>query len=295
MQLCGGYHHFDAPRNSYWRIPGCSGHYMGQVSFMNQLRAWLFLAVWSSGILWGAPPSYSAASIINTCNQAPGPYAPNSVLTILGSGMALSAQAITSADIAGGNLPTTLNGVQVMVDGSPAPLFYVSDSQVNLLMPPNQVAGPVTVWVVLNSIAGPQVSLTLQDVAPGLFPSPLTPNFAIAQLWPAYSTIAPASPAAPGGIVILYATGLGVTEPYPALPAEIPLYAGSIDRIADLQVFLNGTPLDPAQVLYAGLAPGWAGLYQIDLVLPDNVSPNPEIRVAIGTEVSLPGLLLAVQ
>jgi uncharacterized protein (TIGR03437 family) len=99
---------------------------------------------------------------------------------------------------------------------------------------------------------------------------------------------------APGSIVILYATGLGVTQPYPALPTEIPTVAGSIERIADFQVLLDGTPLDPTRVLYAGLCPGWAGLYQINLVLPDDVSPNPEIRVAIGDRMSLPGLLLAV-
>jgi uncharacterized protein (TIGR03437 family) len=262
---------------------------------MNRLRAWLALALLSSGTLWAASPSYSAATIFNTCNQAPGPYAPNSVISILGTGMATSAQGLTSADVAGGTLPTTLNGVQVFVSGWPAPLFYVSDTQVNFLMPPNQIAGPVTVWVVRNSNAGPQVSLTLQDAAPALFPSPLAPDYAIAQHWPDYSSIAPSSPAAPGGIVILYATGLGRTDPSPSQPAEIPLYAGWIERMNDLQVYLDGKPLDPAKVLYAGLAPGWPGLYQIDLVLPDDAGPDPEIRVAIGNQASPPGLKLAVQ
>jgi uncharacterized protein (TIGR03437 family) len=262
---------------------------------MNRLRAWLTLALWSSAALWGQAPSYSAATIVNTCNQSPGPYAPNTGITILGSGMALSTRALTAADIAGGSLPTNLNGVEVMVNGSPAPLFYVSATQINFLMPPNEVAGPVTIWVAFNSIAGPQVTITLQDAAPALFPTPLATDYAIAQQWPAYSTIGPASPVPPGGIVILYATGLGLTEPYPALPGEIPLYAGPIERIADFQVFLNGTPLDPSRVLYAGICPGWAGLYQIDLVLPDDVGPNPEIRVAVGSEVSVPGILLAVE
>jgi uncharacterized protein (TIGR03437 family) len=63
----------------------------------------------------------------------------------------------------------------------------------------------------------------------------------------------------------------------------------------DLQVYLDGKPLDPAKVLYAGLAPGWPGLYQIDLVLPDDAGPDPEIRVAIGNQASPPGLKLAVQ
>jgi uncharacterized protein (TIGR03437 family) len=63
----------------------------------------------------------------------------------------------------------------------------------------------------------------------------------------------------------------------------------------DFQVYLDGTPLDPSKVLYAGLTPGWPGLYQIDLVLPDDAGPNPEIRVAIGAQVSASGLKLAVK
>ncbi|MGD0784119.1 MAG: IPT/TIG domain-containing protein, partial [Candidatus Aminicenantales bacterium] len=229
------------------------------------------------------------------CDLASGPYAPNTVMTILGSGLAWSTQALTSADIAGGRLPTTLNGTQVFVGGWPAPIFFVSDNQVNFLMPSNQIAGTVKVWVVRQSLAGPQVQLTLVDEAPALFPSPIASGYAIAQHWPDYSVISPALPAGPGGVVILYATGLGKTDFDPALPDEIPLYPGSIERMQDLSVYLDGKPMDPAEVLYAGLAPGWAGLYQIDLVLPDDAGPDPEIRVAIGAQVSAPGLKLAVQ
>jgi uncharacterized protein (TIGR03437 family) len=209
--------------------------------------------------------------------------------------MAFSAYSITSGDIAGGNLPTNLVGVEVIVAGSPAPLFYVSPTQINFLVPPNLLPGTVTLVVVHDSLAGPQISLSLQDVAPALFPNTQDAGYVIAQQWPAYSLISPESPVPPGGIVILYATGLGLTEPYPALPTEIPTYAGEIVNGAALQVLLDGTPLEASRVLYAGICPGWAGLYQIDLILPDDVSPNPEIRVAIGNHESSPGLLLAVE
>jgi uncharacterized protein (TIGR03437 family) len=259
------------------------------------MRVSLAVAMWFSAALWGQAPSYSAAGIVNTCNQAPGPYAPNTVLSIMGTGMANITRGLTPTDVAGGSLPTEVNGVEVMVNGSPAPLFYISPTQVNFLMPPNQIAGPVTVWVVLNSTAGPQVTITLQNVAPALFPSTVDAGYAIAQQWPAYSTISPEAPVPPGGIVILYATGLGQTEPYPALPNEIPVLPGAITQMAGFQVLLNGTPLDAAQILYAGICPGWAGLYQIDLALPANAGPNPAIQVAIGSEVSPPGLMLAVE
>jgi len=256
---------------------------------------WLALSLIPLGTLHADAPSYSAASIFNACDLSPGPYAPNTVMTILGSGLAFSTQALTSADIAGGTIPTTLNGTGVFVSGWPAPIFYVSDSQVNFLMPPNQIAGTVTVWVVRQSIAGPQVQLTLVSAAPALFPSALDPGYAIAQHWPDYSVISPALPAAPAGVVILYATGLGKTNFDPVLPNDIPIYAASIQAMQDFSVYLDGKPMDPSEVLYAGLSPGWAGLYQIDLILPGDVGPNPEIRVAVGAQVSAPGLLLAVQ
>jgi uncharacterized protein (TIGR03437 family) len=262
---------------------------------MNRLRASLAVALWFSAVLWGQAPSYSAAGIVNTCNQAQGPYAPNTVLSILGTGLAYSALGLTAADVAGGSLPTQLNGVQVMVDGSPAPVFYVSPTQINFLMPPNKTAGPVTVWTTLNSYVGPQVSLTLDQAAPALFPSTTDAGYAIAQQWPAYSTISPESPVAPGGIVILYAAGLGPTAPTPTLPNEILTVAAPITQMASFQVLLNGTPVNAAQVLYAGICPGWAGLYQIDLMLPQNTGPNPAIQVAVGGQLRPPGLKLAVQ
>jgi uncharacterized protein (TIGR03437 family) len=246
------------------------------------------------GAAWGANPYYEAAGIVNAANLAPGPFAPNTVLSIFGANLAWSTQAITAEDIRPGLLPTALNGVQVFVSDWPAPLFLVSESQINFLMPPNQVAGKVTVRVVRQSLSGPEVPLILKDAAPELFPMPSAPEYAIAQRWPDYSLDAPETPSLPGGIVILYATGLGRTQPYPGRPDEIPQFAGVIDGLKDFRVYLNGSPLDKSQVLYAGLCPGWAGLYQINLRLPGDTPPDPEIRLAIGEAASAPGLKLAV-
>jgi uncharacterized protein (TIGR03437 family) len=60
-------------------------------------------------------------------------------------------------------------------------------------------------------------------------------------------------------------------------------------------VYLGGAAVDPAAILYAGLTPGSAGLYQIDLVLPGGLATDPEIRLAIGDQSSPAGLKLAVQ
>jgi uncharacterized protein (TIGR03437 family) len=65
--------------------------------------------------------------------------------------------------------------------------------------------------------------------------------------------------------------------------------------LSDLQVLLDGTAVDLSLILYAGVAPNFAGLYQINLTLPDSTGANPEIRIAVGTALGIAGLHLPVQ
>jgi uncharacterized protein (TIGR03437 family) len=106
--------------------------------------------------------------------------------------------------------------------------------------------------------------------------------------------ISPTAPAVPGEIVVIYAAGLGRTAPDTTAgqlaTAAFPLYYTS-----QLQVLFNGTPCPPGSVLYAGLAPGFAGLYQINLVLPSNLAANPQIQIAVGPQISPGSVQLAVQ
>jgi uncharacterized protein (TIGR03437 family) len=65
--------------------------------------------------------------------------------------------------------------------------------------------------------------------------------------------------------------------------------------LSDFQVLLDGNPVDPGNIAYAGIAPGFSGLYQINVALPATTGSNPEIRIAIGPAVSLAGLHIPVQ
>jgi uncharacterized protein (TIGR03437 family) len=133
------------------------------------------------------------------------------------------------------------------------------------------------------------------NAAPALFPSPS--NFALAQDYNAqYALVAAATPAQPGDLIVLYATGLGATQPLP-LTGEIPQFGGLIQpsALSSFQVLLNGQGLDPKTVAYAGLTPGFAGLYQVNFYLPGNCPPNPQIQLAVGPQISAAGILLAVQ
>ena len=247
------------------------------------------------GSAWGAAPSYSVASVVNAANSAPGPFAPNSILTVYGSGLARSTQGITNTDIHDGSLPTELNSTQVMVGdasgGTPAPLFFVSDGQVNFVLPGTVGPDPVVIRVVREGQYGPAVTLTLAPAAPALFTT--TAGYALASRAD-YSLISPDTPAHAGDVVVLWATGLGKTVHNPQ-PGELPNYTSQLVDLTALQVTIAGVPLDPARIQYAGLTPLSAALYQINLMLPGGVPSNPEIRVTVSGQTSPAGVKLAVQ
>lgn len=236
-------------------------------------------------------PSYSAAGIVNSGNFAPGPFAPNSIVTIFGSGLARSSQQLTAGDIVAGHLPTELNYTQVFVDNFPAPLVYVSDSQINFLMPSTQAVGPTKIRVASQGNTGPEIMVTLVDSAPALFT--LTGEYAIATHVD-NSLVSPDSPAHAGEIIVVYATGLGKTIPNPAT-GEIPQNAATIMALSALQVSLGGVVVDSGLIKYAGLTPASAGLYQINLELPGNPGTDPELRITIAGQPSPAGLKLAIR
>ncbi len=259
-------------------------------------RAWMALAaVAFCGAARGQAPSYSAAGIVNASDFSAGPFAPNSLLTIFGSNFAFTTAGLTTQNIVSATLPFQLGDIGVYVDNTPVPLLYVSPGQINFLLPTNEIAGDVPLRVVRQGLTGPTVTITLVNAAPALFSSP--GGYALAQDYNTqYATVTAAAPAQPGDLIVLYATGLGATQPLP-LTGEIPEYGGSIQpsALSLFQVLLNGQALDPKTVPYAGLTPGFAGLYQVNFYLPGSCPPNPQIQLAVGPQISAAGIKLAVQ
>jgi uncharacterized protein (TIGR03437 family) len=107
-----------------------------------------------------------------------------------------------------------------------------------------------------------------------------------------YSLITGDAPALPRETIIIYAAGLGPTEPNPA-PGEIPNHPAQ--TASGLTVSLDGSPLPGELIKYAGVTPGSAGVYQINLLLPATLASNPEIRVTMGDQVSREGVVLRAQ
>jgi uncharacterized protein (TIGR03437 family) len=126
-----------------------------------------------------------------------------------------------------------------------------------------------------DSIAGPSITIPLGNAAPALFQMDSTNVIATHGNGP---LVTKTSPAKRGEVVVLYATGLGATSP-PSIPDQIPKVVAPLADMSTFQVLLNGTPVDGKSILYAGVTPGYAGLFQINLLLPMDAPENPEIRV----------------
>lgn len=241
----------------------------------------------------GASPAYSAASLVNNANNLAGGLAPNTIVTLYGENLAYQTRALSSGDLSQGRLPTTLSGtgVRVLIQNIPAGIYYVSPNQINLLIPADLLPGQARLQVIQDGRAGPEVQIRLRPAAPALYQ--LDAETAIA-VRPGGALATPESPARPGEVIVLYATGLGEVVP-PLAAGEIPRAAAPLKRLSEFRVFLDGLVVEPSNILYAGVTPGFAGLYQINLRLPATVGKNPEVRLAVGEELSPSGVYLAVE
>jgi uncharacterized protein (TIGR03437 family) len=224
-------------------------------------------------------PYYKAPSIVNAADNQSDKLAPNTIGTIYGTNLACSTAAFTTGDV----LPTNLGEATVIIGNQAAGLFYASPTQINFLVPSDLAPVPVKVYVSVLSLHGPIISVRLADAAPGLF-----------QL-DAKNVVATPSLAKPGDLVVLWATGLGQTEGlqpdnYLQLPtAAAPLIAG-----ANLEVLLNGVAVPSGAIEYAGIAPGFAGLYQINMTLPKSIKASPEIQLRLDGATSVSKVYLPV-
>ena len=241
----------------------------------------------------GNLPMYSSASIVNAATNRPGPIAANGLASLYGKNLAFVTRAIGPDDLRGDILPTALagTGLRVSIGSISVPILFVSPSQVNFLVPPSMRVGRHKLLLTLNSRTGPEVDIDVSDVSPGAFP--LDANYIIATHADG-RLVEPGAPAQPGQILIVYASGLGQTIPR-MVNLIVPRAPAQIERLGQFRILLNDTVIAGSAVLYAGLAPGFAGLYQINLRLPAELALDPELRIAVGEFLSPEGLRLHTQ
>lgn len=202
-----------------------------------------------------AAPQTSPGAITGAATFRPGPLVAGSITSVFGANLAPRTVAAQ-----GFPLPTELDSVSVEIDGIQAPLLFVSPGQINLQVPWEVVKVNVTMVIRVNGVASTPVQVAVAAAAPGIF----------------------AVMAGPDRTLSLYLTGLGAL----ASPARTGEAARSPVAMAERpSVTIGGVE---AGVLYAGLAPGFAGLYQINVRLAPGASGAIVVRAAGANSPSFP-------
>jgi len=210
--------------------------------------------------------------------QIQGGAVAGSLNTMLGLGLA-------DATVAAQTFPagTSLGGTQVTLNGTPVPLLSVSPGSVSFQIPWETALGNATIAVVRPS------SPFMPTLAP-LQIQRVQPVLAINEIFSQdFSTLnSPTNPAPPGGFVNLYFTGLGpvATPETDGVPAQAnPLPAVTIPLSVAVQV--TSTTTMALNVAYAGLAPGFVGVYQVTVQVPSVVPHNPFFQVGTPNQFPL--------
>jgi uncharacterized protein (TIGR03437 family) len=220
------------------------------------------------------PPSISGIASASAFGDF-GVAAPASWIEIYGSNLASVQRSWTGADFNGTLAPTSLSGTSVTVGGLPAYVDFVSGYQVNVQIPSGVGSGlqPVVVKTAAGTSAA--VNIYINAVQPGIlatsnfivnnrqYVDALFANSSTYVLPPGTISGLTSQRPQPGQTITLYGVGFGPV--IPAVPAgQIAQQSNSL--AGQLAVFFNGVP---AQIAYAGLAPGFVGLYQINVVVPN--------------------------
>jgi uncharacterized protein (TIGR03437 family) len=220
----------------------------------------------------GSLPASSSAGIVNAASYQTS-VAPGSAISIFGSNLASG-----EAKAAGLPLPKMLNGASVLINGSAAPLFYVSPGQVNAQVPFETPLGTASLVAQVDGRSSAPVQFQVVAAAPGVF-SIFDTNHAIAQNYPGWSLNSAQNPGAPGQYVTVYLTGVGrVDNP---VEAGKPAPSEPLSRaLGEVKVRVGGKA---AEVPYAGLTPGFVGLAQVNLIVPPDAPPGEQpLEITIG-------------
>jgi uncharacterized protein (TIGR03437 family) len=228
---------------------------------------------------WGAvQPSLNNNGVLNAASFLSGPerVAAGSLISIFGTQMNGGGTAQAGAV----PLPTTLAGIRVLIGGFEAPLLFVSPNQINAQIPA-ELGCPScfpfsTVRVMSNGVTT-TAPIALAQTGPGIFTVNQSGTGRGAVLHSSNHTlVTPENPARPGEILEVYVNGLGATTPSLTTNQASPSNPPAATTI--LPLALLGTVLAP--VRFAGLAPSFVGLYQVNIEVPAS-APTGEVNLIL--------------
>ena len=222
--------------------------------------------------------------------------AQNTWITIKGQNLASDPGRVwEDADFVSGNLPTELDGVRVNVNNKAAYVYFISPTQINVLSPADTSTGQIAVEVIRNNVRSNTAPILMKQLSPAFFQWPegyVASTHADGSLCARAGLITNTAftPAKPGETIVLYGTGFGpTTPPFPLGKAA----SGPATTTGQVVVRLNGIPVETS---YSGLTQGFAGLYQLNIKVPDQM-PDGKISVVaeIGGVTTQSGAFIAVQ
>jgi uncharacterized protein (TIGR03437 family) len=237
------------------------------------------------------PPIIYPGGLVNSASYAvsPTPLSPGALVSVFGQGIAGTG----GSAVSGSALPTTLGGLSVTFGGVAAPLLAAVPSsggdQVNLQVP-YELNGQLAADVIFN-VNG--VLTPVQNVPIGVVPAAFTlseSGTGTAVLHTIdYTPVTPSNPAVAGETLAIFANGLG--------PLQTPIADGALATAADsttlpVTVSIGGAS---ATVQYAGLAPNFVGLYQINVVMPTVPSGTNVLIISVNGTASSGTATIPVQ
>ncbi|HYW47798.1 MAG TPA: hypothetical protein VE959_33330 [Bryobacteraceae bacterium] len=224
--------------------------YMGAQMFPRKILAILILAGAFACSTMAQPV---VTTVVNKASYS-AVVSPNCWVVIAGYNFAAS-----SLPAPAGSSPTTLGGVSVTVAGLPAPLVYVSPNEIDALIPPQAAIPQNTVapLVVTSGAGSVTYNIRLTRNSPALFTSPDTGQALVFD-----AGFRQVDTVGPQDTLILYAAGLGPTD-------------GSGRVVDNVEVYIGERS---APVLFAGLAPGLPGIYQLNVTAPTPATDRIYLR-----------------
>jgi adhesin/invasin len=228
----------------------------------------------------GQPEAPAILSVVNAASFHPN-GSPGAISTVFGVNLS---DAVYQAQTY--PLPTQLGPTSVTVNGVAAPLFYASPTQINFQIPANTTPGVPNVGVntgLLRAGSG-GFPAAVAAVDPGIFLN----GGRAAALNPDLSVNTAATPQPAGAILAIFITGVGQVAPAVPDGTAAPVSPLSF-AVGTVTAAIGGKP---AQVTFAGLAPGFAGLAQINVQIPAGLSPGDQpVFVSVNGVPSNAGLV----
>ncbi|HEY2859545.1 MAG TPA: LamG-like jellyroll fold domain-containing protein [Terracidiphilus sp.] len=234
-------------------------------------------------------PSSRVNSVVNAGSFQPA-ITSGGFVAIIGTGFGASKRSWTSSDFSGNDLPVSLDGTSVTINGKPAYIAYVSPTQVNAIAPDDDTIGEVEVQVTTPQGASYTQTVLKQTRAPAFFTYQSGTTSYIAAVHLDGSLVGPTTPtsrpAIPGEVIELYATGSGSTNPgvptsqLVSQPALLTLPATVKIGTAD------------AEVQWAGIVS--SGLYLLNVKIPNVGAGDLAVQANIAGFQTAPNAFLSV-